>query len=198
MRTAIAWFQTRWCLQGSGAKALKQWSGVTLVELLISLAILSLLYTSAQPSLTSLLNTFRLRSAVQDFHASVLLARSEAILGNTHAVMCKSASGRTCDDTNGWEQGWIVFHDRNGNAQRDVGEAVLLHQQALGGATRVLGNQNVAKFVVFNPTGETRNGTITFCTESAKATQARQLVLYYSGRPRLDSKSVVQCPERGG
>lgn len=175
--------------------------GVTLIELLVVLAIVAVLQTLAAPALSGVANAMRITAGTNTFFSSVHLARSEAIKRNARVVLCKSATGDACASTGGWEQGWIVFHDANNNAALDVGEVLLLREQALPHPIRLAGNSQVASYVSYTPMGTTsltsgafQAGTLTLCPQSATRVEARQIVISSTGRPRTVKAMVDQCP----
>lgn len=174
--------------------------GFTLVELLAVLAIASVLLGAAAPAFTALVRSVKLTTATNDLFGGLLLARSEAAKRNSRAVVCKSADGATCTAAGGWEQGWIVFHDADNNALRDASEPVISRMQALPEDLRLSGNLNVARYVSYSPTGESRlvgggfqAGTITLCHPSLRGGEARSIVISASGRPRVQKTSVADC-----
>ncbi|MGZ5786734.1 MAG: GspH/FimT family pseudopilin [Ramlibacter sp.] len=175
-------------------------SGFTLLELLVAATALLVLFLVAAPSMSALANSVKLTSASNDFLAHIYLARSEAIKRHGRVVLCKSSDGATCAASGGWEQGWIVFHDTNNNGIIDGNELVIARQQALPAAIKFTGNQNVAKYVSFEPTGSTRlvgggfqAGTLTLCRQSAASNEARQIILSAVGRPRVQKLEIASC-----
>ncbi|AMO25192.1 type IVa pilus pseudopilin TppE [Ramlibacter solisilvae] len=163
-------------------------------------AVAAVLAGAAVPSMTGLMRWSRLTSASQDLFAGFTMARSEAIKRNSRVAVCKSANGVSCAASGGWEQGWIVFHDANNNGMREAGEPVVTRAQAFPGELRVSGNLNVQRYVSYAPNGAARlasgafqAGTITVCNASAGATDARQIVLSSSGRPRVLKTRLANC-----
>lgn len=172
--------------------------GFTLVELLISLAVMAVLMTFAVPSFHSLMDSSKLTAASNALLSSMHLARSEAIKRGARVVLCKTANGFVCAERGGWEQGWIVFHDANNNGERDGNEVVIQRIQPLAASLRLTGNSTVAKYVSFVSTGGTKQvgggfqaGTLTVCNESAG--EARKIVLNAVGRPRVQKVSSTSC-----
>ena len=83
--------------------------GFTLIEAMVSIAVMLVLVAIAVPSFKNASLGSQLRSSANDLVASVLLARSEAIKRNAMVTMCMSADGEDCTASGGWEQGWIVM-----------------------------------------------------------------------------------------
>jgi type IV fimbrial biogenesis protein FimT len=175
-------------------------AGFTLIELMIVIAVASILAGSAIPSMKSMLRSVRLSSATNDFVGALTLTRSEAIIHHGRAVMCKSQDGASCAASGGWEQGWIIFHDADGDGIRDTSEPIVSRQQALGPGVKVTGNQNVSRYISYSATGVTRlqgggfqAGTLVVCNQSANATEAREIILSSAGRPRVQKAMAATC-----
>lgn len=175
-------------------------NGFTLIELLVTTAIASVLMAVVIPGMTGMLDTQRRISAVNSLLYSLHMARSEAIKRNGRAVVCKSASGAQCASGGGWEQGWIVFHDANNNANVDVGEPLLQHQGALGDRLRLTGNLPVARYVSYSALGTAKKvsgafqaGTFTLCPVAGLPGTARKIVLSRPGRPRTAKGVPADC-----
>ena len=81
--------------------------GVTLVELMVALGILSLLLYVAVPSFREAGLPSQLRTMANNVVAATQIARSEAIKRNAPVQLCVSSDGQTCGNGN-WRQGWIV------------------------------------------------------------------------------------------
>ena len=74
--------------------------GFTLVELIVVLAVMSMLLAMAAPALRPLMTAQRVRAAVFDFRADLVLARSEAVKRNARVQVMPDAAG--------WTQGWSI------------------------------------------------------------------------------------------
>jgi len=93
--------------------------GVTAVEVLVVLAIAGLLATLATPSMISMANSLRQKSAVNMLASDLGFARAEAVKRNARVLVCaRSASDATvANDTNcataspNWASGWLVCVD---------------------------------------------------------------------------------------
>src|SRR4030095_9436116 len=104
-------------------------SGVTLIELMFALTILAILVALAAPTYREASLAGRLNATASSLHASVLLARSEAIKANAETTLCPSSDGATCAGGGDWDQGWIVL-DAEGavieqHAAEDTGYKVI-------------------------------------------------------------------------
>ncbi len=126
--------------------------GFTLVELMVTLALAAVLLMLAIPSFTNQLRGWQRDSATKAFTAHVQLARSEAIKTSRRVVMCSSANGAACANSNEWRSGWLVFVDANSNGNIDAGETVLVSRGTSTGLTSMLTSGNVQR-LAFMPNG---------------------------------------------
>ena len=175
-------------------------AGYTLVELLMVMALGTILLSIAVPSMTAMLNTQRANAAGSSFLASLNLARAEAIKRNARVVLCKSASGLSCDLTGGWNQGRITFHDVNNNAALDADEQVIERQGAMPEGLSLTGNTQVANYVSYSASGSAKlitgafqAGTFTFCLTPASSADVQQIVLSSTGRARARKGVAADC-----
>lgn len=181
-------------------KTHKRSHGFTLIELLLAVGVLTLTQAWLVPALGEMLDSTRVNSAAQALSESLMRARSEAIKRNGRVVVCKSSAGSSCEAGVGWEQGWIVFHDTNNNAERDSDEAILYREVALGASLRLSGNTPVRDYVSYTPYGRTKMstgafqaGTFTVCTRRGKSEFARQVVISAGGRARVAKATASKC-----
>lgn len=176
-------------------------SGATLLEVMVALAILTIVLAIAIPSFAALTNSSRLVSATNEMISSLHLARSEAIKRNSRVVACTSATGTSCAVSGGWDQGWVVFHDANNNAALDEGETAIMARQALPAGFSLTGNKWISRYISYTPSGATRMisgvlqvGTLTLCNESGVPGPARLIIISNTGRPRTEKTMLASCP----
>jgi type IV fimbrial biogenesis protein FimT len=156
--------------------------GFTIIELMIGLAVAGILISFAVPSFTASIQNNRMATQINELHAALSLARSEAIKRNNNATVCRSSNGTIC--TGNWHDGWIVFVDDNSNGDVDAGEEILRVHGAIQGDSTLTFSQTR---VIYASNGIARagsNGTFTLC-DSRGTPSARGLVVGLSGRPRM-------------
>lgn len=149
--------------------------GFTLVELVVTLAILGIILTIAIPNFQSMLASNRMASQANDVITAMSLARSEAVKRAAQVTVCASSDGATCG-TN-WAQGWVV---------RDAGGNVLRVFRGLNGNSTLVSSAGGS--VVFTATGSTTlaaNATLTLCPPAPAIVQGRVIQIERSGRPRV-------------
>ena len=86
-------------------------SGVTLIEMLVTLAVAAILLAAAVPSFTSLVQNNRAAAQVNDLVVAMHTARGEAIKRGFPVTLCASANQNSCSGGANWSGGWIVFQD---------------------------------------------------------------------------------------
>ncbi|NGZ88495.1 type-4 fimbrial pilin related signal peptide protein [Duganella sp. SAP-35] len=97
--------------------------GVSLVELLVTLALAGVLAGAVMPSFVDIVRRQRLRTATNDLLAAVDLTRSQAIARGARVMMAPLDPAGT-----DWRLGWAVFVDRNHNRRPDPGEPLIYRQ----------------------------------------------------------------------
>ncbi len=103
--------------------SLRRYKGFTLVELMVTLAVVAILGTMALPSFQSTLRSNRIASAGNEVTGLLSLARSEGVRNKRGGGVCGSSDGSSCDGT--WSAGMLAWSDVNGNGTLDSGETVL-------------------------------------------------------------------------
>lgn len=88
--------------------------GFTLIELMITIAVVAIGLALAYPSFTSVLRSNQVATRTNELIASFYLARTEAVRSNRGAGVCPSADGANCNGVN-WGSGWLVFTDQDGD-----------------------------------------------------------------------------------
>lgn len=111
--------------------------GFTLIELVVTIAILSILLTIAIPSFSALIINNRISTQTNDFISDLAYARAEAVRRNTRISICESATGTSCGVGAGatWDTGWMIWIDLNNDGIVNPGEPILRVHGALSAGT---------------------------------------------------------------
>lgn len=169
-------------------------SGVTLIELMISLGVVGILATIAAPGFADLIADSTRTTAVNDLFHALFLARSESIKRGTVVSVCKSTDGLTCAGQAQWTTGWMVFanDDADEPPVRDRDETVLAVYQGWSRG-RITSNRVAYSFRPYNQ--GVVNGTIVFC-DTRGSEHARAIIVSHTGRPRIARRDSSNRPLR--
>ncbi|MHB8536194.1 MAG: GspH/FimT family pseudopilin [Sulfuricaulis sp.] len=174
---------------------LKQ-AGMSLYDLIVTSAIASVLGVSAI-SMGDLVQDTRMTAAVNQMMGHLSLARSESIKRQATVVLCKSSDGATCTDDDGWQNGWIIFADNNNNDVADADETLIRVQQPLHTKLKLrYGETGRYRYLRYKPDGQAWPvATFSFC-DTRGAAKAKAVIVYWTGRPRVSTKTSEGKPLR--
>ena len=155
--------------------------GFTLIELMVTLAVLSVLIGIAIPSFNEFSLSSRLRSYGTSLVASAQLARSEAIKRSKSVTLCASSNGTSCSGS--WDQGWIVLQ----------GGTVLHRQQALASGYQITSGD--VSSITFTPSGVgATQATLRICRSTPSAgSQERVVTISATGRTTVTKTTDGTC-----
>jgi type IV fimbrial biogenesis protein FimT len=145
--------------------------GFTVLETLVTLALVALLSAVAAPGMIDFIRNNRLSTAARQLDADMLLARREAIKRNARVLVCPkgSVAGKCATaTTTAWTSGWLVCYDMNADGDCDdtaTGNPNPIRQHAALEATLTLtGPAAVARFNANGTQGAAGAGSLTFTT----------------------------------
>lgn len=102
-------------------KVFRKCSGFSLIEVMVSVAVLGILASLAAPSFSESINRYRIASVRDDLIGSIQLARSEAIRrGVAVSLRRTTTTGCAPATSDEWNCGWEMFVDRNANGIRNA------------------------------------------------------------------------------
>ncbi|MDH5634044.1 MAG: GspH/FimT family pseudopilin [Gammaproteobacteria bacterium] len=175
--------------------------GFSTIELLVTLAVLSVILASGSAGFSRLLRNQKLSILTNDVITSLRLARSAAITRNAPVSLCQSASGSECERAAQWEYGWVTFVDTNGNKLADPGEDIIQRHEPLAPGLRLRwrasGHSNY--YVSYLPVGKSNKaGSFWLCDFSGADLLGRRIVMANTGTIRVEDASeaeiLTNCP----
>lgn len=161
--------------------------GYSLLEGLTILLMVSLILAAGTPSLGSAIDRSRARGDVFALIASLNLARTTAVTSGIVTTYCASKDGQQCAGS--WEEGTLLFHDRNDNRRLDADDKLIEigpRTQGRGKLEwRASGGRN--HYIRFSRHGMAKEfGTFTYCLRNSDGSHyARKLILNRAGRARI-------------
>ncbi|MDD2863747.1 MAG: GspH/FimT family pseudopilin [Methylococcales bacterium] len=154
--------------------------GFTFIELMITVAIISIMLTVGLPSFKSTVASNRLTSTTNEIISALQLAKSEAIKQHKTVVIRKK--------NNNWANGWEVFvDDLIENKIFDSGETVLVVStfDSLNSTVNIV--STYPNYISFTATGRANAGHFTFCSGK----DYRSIIIAMTGRIR--TSTITSC-----
>ena len=155
--------------------------GVTLLELMIVLSIVSISLSVVAPNVSELLSKHRIIAELNDLSAAIRFSRFEAIDRQDNTLMCPSADYRDCN-ANDWNLPKIIFVDENHNNRRDNDEALLHVVAKPHKGTWVKGPKRAIRFYGDGVIGSP--ATLLICPLKPNDKLNRALIVSLQGRVR--------------
>jgi type IV fimbrial biogenesis protein FimT len=170
--------------------------GLTLVELMITLAVLALVLAVSVPSFSRLQGSFQLRSSAHRLVTTLNLARTEALEREQSISLCPSKSGENCSGD--FSRGWLLFHDRDGDRQfNPATDDSIFRAPGLPegfSVTNRTGSSAANEAITYRPDGSARrNQTLLLCAPPARGIEPYAIVLNLVGRVRM-TRGEGSCP----
>jgi len=178
-------------------------NGFTLVELLMTIVVISILLATGVPAFMEFIKNNRLTTQANNLVISIQTARNEAVKRGTGSVICASDDQATCSGDDDWTTGWIVYSDvgQDGNLDLDADGDGDEDCETDDCIVRTNGNINKATLdgggtdnIRFSPDGRTTNAaatTITLTADDCKIRQVRNITVTTQGHTIV---STADCP----
>lgn len=161
--------------------------GFTIVELIISIAVLGIITAIAMPSLNQLLVSMRVDNEISQIHRLVLSARNAAVSMENNVTLCPLNNVNTC--ANNWGSELSVFIDLdNDNIYEPANNEVLLKTKPAIKNNDTLTYAGFSR-ITFAPTGQLAaalSSTFIYCPQGF-SNSGRSVLISASGRPSQSS-----------
>lgn len=174
--------------------------GFTLIELMVTVAVLVIVLSIAIPSFQNFIIDSRLNAAATELADAVRLARSEAIKRSRPIVLCKVAptASDTCVTGSDWA-GWAIHDEQLAGSDKVIRFGDF---NTYGGSIKLSSDSGSQKFS-FGADGLARIGSgagklieeekLTICSISGTGDKKRKVVFSAAGRLSIERKAGG-CP----
>jgi type IV fimbrial biogenesis protein FimT len=167
---------------------MKKNSGFTLLELLITVALISIVTAIAIPSMTTFNQNDRLTTNINTLIGHLAYARSEAVKRSQRVSLCISNNTTACTGSS-WTEGWIVYIDTDASSTLTSGDEILRAQQPLENANTLttpdFGTQLSYDYRGFS----TSTGSFLLC-DGRTGPHGKTITITTTGRVRLEDGST--------
>jgi type IV fimbrial biogenesis protein FimT len=146
--------------------------GFTFIELVMTVAVMAVVITIGLPSFQSVIVSTRLSTYTNDMVGALNLARSEAVKRNKNVAIASDAAG--------WQNGWTVFVDEDGNGSLDYNEEVIRKYDTVGQNISLKIPANLGSSITYQPSGRTTTTNSFYFCSPAKQADFRRVVIFPS------------------
>ena len=168
--------------------------GFTLIELIVTVAIIGILADMGMPSLQTTVQDNRMAALYNEFLGSASYTRSAAITFGSAVTLCRrNSAGDACDtQSTDFSNGWLVFHDKDGDGTIDAGERIL-KDNSIGASDITMEFTGNTNRITYNAEGFARgySGKVTFCDKRGDSAK-KGMIISMNGRIRkADSQDTL-------
>ncbi|MGE8397721.1 MAG: GspH/FimT family pseudopilin [Comamonas sp.] len=164
-------------------------SGFTLIEMLVTLAVLAILGTLAAPSFVSQRRNAELTSVTNEFVAAIYAVRSEAMKRNMNGLLIPKIANT------GWTSGWIGFVDADFSGTYNEGDTLVIERGAVDSSIQISATGTASgntAYLLYNGSGFVKQkdnslggSTVELQrTDNAMAQYTRRIMIAKTGRVR--------------
>ena len=168
------------------------WAGFSLVELMVSIAVFSILISIGLPSYSYMVQDRYADNAAHTMHGLLSYTRQQAVALKKQVVLCGlSADQSGCvaykwSGQSDWSDGAMIFVDQNENERYEPAIDVLVKLYSFSGQPLQI-MSSTGSFIAYKRTGQVQgfsNGTLTF----SSGDYSKQLKVTNLGRVRYLSE----------
>lgn len=162
-------------------QAINRQQGLTLIEMLIAIAIFSILVFVVAPNMQTMLSKNTITARINELSSIARFARFTAIDTTSQVVVCPSPDSSNCGTD--WDEPKIAFIDENNNQTLDDEESLLAYLESNNNKVFSTGPEDP---LVFDEYGAANMiDSIVICPYDANTSHARSLNINLLGKARV-------------
>jgi type IV fimbrial biogenesis protein FimT len=135
--------------------------GFTLIEMMITIAILGILTMLSAPGFAKFIAQRQLDTEATTLYTHILFARYTAVDGQFDVTICPSSTGTSCSTD--WRDGWIVFEDHDSDSTVSAGDVILRVQRDALRSTLNVTIGTALRFAKMGQVSPATAGQFSFC-----------------------------------
>ncbi|MBK1672144.1 hypothetical protein CKO35_02275 [Ectothiorhodospira shaposhnikovii] len=167
-------------------------TGLTITELLVTVAVFALLATIGIPSFAGMAREQQLITTTNTFINALYAARWEAVKRGHHTVLCPSMDGLQCAPVS-YAEGWIIgVVENTATGSLIQPDEVIRHFGAAPTSVTIHTNGTMGEYIAYRNDGQTRRlngalqmGSVWLCHGET----GRRVVISRTGRARVEITS---------
>lgn len=169
-------------------------SGFTMIELMVTIALMGVLATLAAPRFTQMIERWRVRQAAENMVSSLYYARSEAIKRGGGVIIYKlqrsgDAACAHATANNNWGCGWAIAYDKDRSGTFNSGDELLQESDAPARVNVIVRSSATAlKFDRWGQSNGIGSSGIIFTPASGNSSGDRAIAVCTSSGGRIDMK----------
>lgn len=176
--------------------------GVTLVELMVTVAVLAVVLMISAPSMTGFVERHAVETAAEDFASDIRLARTEAMKRGMPVSICirsevinagkSTLACAAAQGTKGFANGWLVFADTNGDGAYSAaaGDTLIRDHQAVSSVITSMLRNTATVFYTLQNTGIMSGAAGNITVLPASGTEQQRVgcvIISFLGRARVET-----------
>lgn len=182
--------------QHLSARHFSSQTGFTLIELMVTIAIATLLMTVAVPNFVAFQRNAQLSDAVSSFIGAANATRANGMKQGLNTYLVPNSA------TTGWSSGWMVYADANWNDAYDAAseEVILRHEALSADITLTIPSANSLAgsdpYLMFNGSGYPRLKTGSFAGGTiamSNTSRSSSIIIDNAGRVRSCKTGSTGC-----
>ena len=172
-------------------------SGFTLIELMVTIAILAITVMIAIPSFQTVIASNQLQEGRDRLRMAIRTAKGEAVARNQTVSLCPSADGAACGDSDDWDKSWLVVADNNTSGGVSIASTLRIFEAPDSGEVTLV-HTGGFDYIRFEASGIAENlnasASFGFCSPDGKVDPNSLVLSPSTAAVRTGTVAEANCP----